>query len=131
MGKQSPQVGKAWMSLARMYQHLSATSAPSRVARGSRGTDEMKEEEETEEGRLVREGAASALARAMAVARELSAEHPQLLPQMAPLESSQQGFAYLVERVQRQRQLIEEEGGVAHRHSHHLQGGGLQMAVAR
>lgn len=108
MGKLSPQVGKAWMSLARMYQHLSTSfsAAPDKEAAGGKAGGGS----ETDEERLVREGAVSALARAMAVAKELSAEHPQLVPRVAPNggDPSQRGFAYLVERVQRQRQRLSD-----------------------
>ena len=85
MGRKNPQVGKAWLHLARMYQHAS----------GSISNDAETKEQ-------CREGAAQALAMAVECSRELTREHNDLA--LAP--RAKNGFDYLVERIQRQRQEV-------------------------
>lgn len=73
MGRSNPQVGKAWLSLARMYQHAGRASAAGMAA------------------------AAEALARAQAVCRQVSGGMEAPVP-----PACEQSFAYLMSRVARQ-----------------------------
>ena len=70
MGRSNPQVGKAWLSLARMYQHAGRASAAGMAA------------------------AAEALARAQAICRQVSSGMEAPVP-----PACEQSFAYLMSRV--------------------------------